>query len=123
MSQLNVLIVEDDIDIGKMVKITLSELDIDAVHVKNGELALDYLENTQPNLIILDLNLPNINGWKVLEFAKQRYGKSFHVIILTANTDEVNRLVGKMQNVTEYIQKPFIPNDLLEYVGNLLQLH
>ncbi len=121
MSQPNVLIVEDDIDIGKMLKITLSELDINPVHVKNGELAIEYLEATQPELILLDLNLPNINGWKVLEYAKQRYGTSFHVIILTANADSVNRLMGKMQEVTQYIQKPFVPNELRDHIKNLLQ--
>lgn len=123
MSQLNVLIVEDEIDIGKMIKITLSTIGIDAVHVKNGELAIEYLEQTHPDLILLDLNLPNINGWKVLEFAKKRYGATFHVIVLTANSDEVNRLVGKMQGVTQYIQKPFVPDDLVDTVSGLLELH
>lgn len=123
MAQLNVLIVEDDSDIGKMLKITLQDLDIDATHAKNGELAIQYLEENHPDLILLDLNLPIINGWKVLEFAKERYGKTFHVIVITANADGVNRLVGKMQDVTHYIQKPFIPNELVELVSSLLELN
>jgi len=122
MSDFNVLIVEDEMDIGKLLKITLNEIGIDAMHVQNGQLALDYLDDTQPDLILLDLNLPTINGWKVLEYAKERYGKSFHVIVITANSDEVNRLVGKMQDVTGYIQKPFQPEDVLTNIRNLLEL-
>ena len=121
--QLNVLIVEDTIDIGKLLKLSLQQLGIDAFHAKNGQVALEYLDHTEPDLILLDLNLPGINGWKVLEYAKKLYGEhSIRIIVTTANTDEVNRLVGKMQYVSSYIQKPFAPDHVVETVRAVLEL-
>lgn len=123
LSELNVLVVEDDADIGELLQFNLSEIGLNPYHAKNGQLALDYLSENQPDLILLDLNLPQVTGWKVLEYAKQQYGSgNFHVIVITANTDEVNRLVGKMQSVTQYIQKPFTPQHVLDMVCDILQI-
>lgn len=122
-TDLNVLIVEDDADIGKMLQLNLAKLGIDAYHALNGQHAIDYLADVQPDLILLDLNLPHINGWKVLEYAKKLYGDgTFHVIVITANSDEVNRLVGKMQSVTHYVQKPFMPDYIIDVVIDILQI-
>lgn len=123
-SELNVLIVEDAIDIARMLKLSLEQsLGIEPYLAKNGQVAIDYLEHTQPDLILLDLNLPVVNGWKVLEFAKKKYGEhNIRVIVTTANTDEINRLVGKMQYVSDYIQKPFVPDTIVATVREVLEL-
>ena len=123
LSDLDVLIVEDALDIAKMLQISLKQIGIDAVLAKNGQVALDYLDHTEPDLILLDLNLPIVNGWQVLEHAKKLYGEhSIRVIVTTANTDEVNRLVGKMQYVSSYIQKPFTIDDIVDVVRDVLEL-
>lgn len=121
-SALKVLIVEDDVDIAQMVQLSIEQnFESNVYHAKNGQLAIDYLDHTQPNIIILDLNLPVVNGWKVLEYAKKQYGeKSIKVIVTTANTDEVNRLVGKMQTVASYLQKPFTPGTVVETIHDIL---
>lgn len=122
-SDLDILIVEDALDIAKMLQISLKQIGIEAVHAKNGKVALDYLDHTEPDLILLDLNLPGINGWQVLEYAKKLYGEhSIRVIVTTANTDEVNRLVGKMQYVSSYVQKPFTIDALIDVVKDVLEL-
>lgn len=124
-SHLNVLIVEDAVDIARMLKICLQQhLNIDAYLAKNGQVAIDYLDHTQPDLILLDLNLPVVSGWKVLEYAKKRYGEhSIRVIVTTASADEVNRLVGKMQYVNNYIQKPFVPETIVQTVREVMELN
>jgi chemosensory pili system protein ChpA (sensor histidine kinase/response regulator) len=123
LSDLDVLIVEDALDVAKMLQISLEQIGIDAVLAKNGQVALDYLDHTEPDLILLDLNLPKINGWQVLEYAKKLYGEhSIRVIVTTANTDEVNRLVGKMQYVSSYIQKPFTIDSIVDVVRGVLEL-
>jgi len=120
---LDVLIVEDASDIAQMLQISLKQIGIDATLAKNGQVALDYLDHTEPDLILLDLNLPGINGWQVLEYAKKLYGEhSFRVIVTTANTDDINRLVGKMQYVSNYIQKPFKIDAIIEIVREVLEL-
>lgn len=119
----DVLIVEDASDIATMLQISLKQIGIDATLAKNGQVALDYLDHTEPDLILLDLNLPGINGWQVLEYAKKLYGEhSFRVIVTTANTDDINRLVGKMQYVSSYIQKPFTIEAIIEVVREVLEL-
>jgi DNA-binding response OmpR family regulator len=120
---LNVLIVEDTIDIAEMLEIALQRIGISPSLAKNGQVAMDYLDHTQPDLILLDLNLPGINGWQVLEYAKKLYGEhSFRVIVTTANSDGVNRLVGKMQYVSKYISKPFVPSHIIEVVREVMEL-
>lgn len=121
---LNVLIVEDAADIANMLQLCLQqEFQIEAYLAKNGQIAIDYLDRIQPDLILLDLNLPVVNGWKVLEHAKKLYGEhSIRVIVTTANADEVNRLVGKMQYVNNYIQKPFVPETIVDTVREVMEL-
>jgi len=120
---LNVLIVEDATDIAVMLQIALRQVRIEAVLAKNGQEALNYLDKTQPDLILLDLNLPGVNGWKVLEHAKKLYGEhSIRVIVTTANTDDVNRLVGRMNYVARYVQKPFSPDEVINIVKEVLEL-
>lgn len=122
-SELNVIIVEDTADIAKMLQITLRQVGIEASIAKNGQEAIDYLDHTQPDLILLDLNLPGINGWRVLEYAKKLYGEhSIRVIVTTASTDDVNRLVGKINYVARYVQKPFSPDQVLEIVTEVMEL-
>lgn len=122
LSQLNVIIVEDALDIAVMLQFSLKQIGIDAVHAKNGKEALDYLDQNQPDLILLDLNLPVVNGWKVLEHAKKLYGEhGIRVIVTTANTDEVNRLVGKMNYVSRYVQKPFTPQEVIDIVKEVME--
>ena len=120
---LDVLIVEDTQDIANMLQISLRQIGIDASLAKNGQIALDYLDHTEPDLILLDLNLPVVNGWQVLEYAKKLYGEhSIRVIVTTANTDDINRLVGKMQYVSSYIQKPFTIDSIIEVVREVMEL-
>lgn len=122
-SNLNVLIVEDTLDIAEMLEIALEHIGISATLAKNGQVAMDYLDHTQPDLILLDLNLPGINGWQVLEYAKKLYGEhGFRVIVTTANSDGVNRLVGKMQYVSRYVSKPFVPSQIIEVVREVMEL-
>ncbi len=122
-SELNVIIVEDVTDIAQMLQICLKQIGINAHHAKNGKEAVEYLDNIQPDLILLDLNLPGINGWKVLEHAKKLYGEhSIRVIVTTANTDDVNRLVGKMNYVARYVQKPFSPDQVITIVKEVMEL-
>ncbi len=117
-----VLIVEDVPEIAQLATMNMEMLGVDYFHVDTGEKAIDFLDEYHPDLILLDLNLPGVNGWKVLEHAKDLYGEgNFKVVVTTANTDEVNRLVGKMQLVNNYINKPYTMERLREVVTNVLE--
>lgn len=119
----NVLIVEDTIDIANLIMMNLQRMGLGVAHVNNGLKAVEFLQAHRPDLLVLDLNLPGMNGWQVLEHAKQYYGEhQLRVIVTTAAGDASNRLVGKLQYVDRYLTKPFTPNELMDAVREVLEL-
>jgi two-component system, OmpR family, alkaline phosphatase synthesis response regulator PhoP len=121
MSKKRVLIVEDTEDIAQLVKIALEEMSLEVTHVNNGTKALAYLEVEHTDLIVLDIGLPGISGWQVLDAIKsQRSKERYHVIVLTALTDSANRVIGKFQDVDAYLNKPFDVRQLKQIVHELL---
>ncbi len=103
------LIVEDSDDIAGLIQLMLARMGIDSHHAGNGFLALNFLENQLPDILLLDLNMPGMSGWQVLDAIKERYpDAAFPVIVLTALADPANRLIGKLQeHVIRYMTKPF----------------
>jgi CheY-like chemotaxis protein len=116
------LIAEDTEDIADLMQMTLKRLNIDCQHVVNGQLALDVLAYRFPDILLLDIGMPVLNGWEVLEKIKERYPKAnFPVIILTAFDDPANKLIGKLQSrVFRYMTKPFDPDTLTQAVQEAL---
>ena len=119
-----VLIVEDNDDIANIMRITLDYLGIESHIARNGTLALEFVSDRMPDLMLLDIGLPGMTGWEVLEAIKNRYPDAeFPVIVLTAFADPANRLVGKFQKrVSHYFVKPFDVQDLAQAVREALKL-
>ncbi len=118
----NILLVEDDPDIAKLTIRALNRAGFETVHVDDGQAAIDYLDVKKPDLILLDLNLPEVSGWEVLDHAKALYGEEgFKVIVTTANGDAANRVIGKLQLVVEYLIKPFVPDQLVSAIQRAMQ--
>ncbi len=119
-----VMIVEDTLDAAQLMKISLRRAGIqDVLHAENGRSALDYLEMYTPDVMILDIGMPDMSGWSVLEFIKQKHGDtSFPVIMLTAFDDPANKLIGKLQSrVFRYLTKPFLPDTLIQTVREAIE--
>ena len=120
-----VMIVEDTLDAAQLMQISLRHAGIqDILHAENGRSALDYLEMYTPDVVILDIGMPDMSGWSVLEFIKQRHSDtSFPVIMLTAFDDPANKLIGKLQSrVYRYLTKPFMPDMLVQTVRDAIEL-
>jgi CheY-like chemotaxis protein len=118
-----VMIVEDTLDAAQLMKISLRRAGIqDVLHAENGRSALDYLEMYTPDVVILDIGMPDMSGWSVLEFIKQKHGDTrFPVIMLTAYDDPANKLIGKLQSrVFRYLTKPFLPETLIQTVKDAI---
>lgn len=116
-----VLLVEDNDDIAGYVKLFLEALELDTHHAGDADAALAYLESNRPDLILLDIGLPGKSGWQLLEMIKEHVTRDkIHVIVVTAFTDPANRLVGKLQHVDAYLNKPYEFAQLKKVVGEVL---
>ena len=118
-----VLIVEDQKEVADVVQAALEALGLVSHQVFNAHTALEFLETNRPDLIVLDIGLPGMSGWELLGIIQEwRKGAHIPILVTTAFTDPANRLVGKLQDVDHYLQKPFEVSVLQETVTRLLGL-
>lgn len=114
MQKEEILIVEDDKNISKLIKFNLEKEGYDTFAVPDGEEALAHLKRFAVDLIILDIMLPKMNGFEVCRAVKQDPKlKKIPVIMVTAKGEEVDRVVGLELGADDYIVKPFSPRELV----------
>jgi DNA-binding response OmpR family regulator len=120
-SEYEILVVEDTPQMAKLTLLSLKRGGFEGIHVEDGETAIEFLNEKLPNLMLLDLNLPGLSGWDVLEHLVSKHGaNAVPVIVTTAYGDSANRVVGKLQEVYKYMVKPFTPMALIEAVEGAL---
>ncbi|MGQ9888731.1 MAG: response regulator [Aggregatilineales bacterium] len=117
-----VLIVEDSIELAEIIEATLQRLDIVTAHETHGNKALERFQLMKPDVVLLDIGLPDMMGWKLLDDIKERYGEANlpAVVVITAYGDPANRLVGKLQDVRDYLIKPFTADEVERVVTGAL---
>jgi two-component system, OmpR family, response regulator BaeR len=124
VTDFNVLLIEDTLEIAQMVMETLRYIpEIETHHIANGNDAVDYLDSNRPDLVLLDLNIPGRSGWKVMEFLNEKYSRgTVKVIVMTAQSDGANKLVGKLQDVERYLVKPVPPREMISTIREILNI-
>ena len=116
-----ILIVEDEPDIREIISYNLRQAGLEPETAEDGEQALVKAESLRPDLIILDLMLPGIDGLEVCRLLKQRDSvRHIPVLMLTAKADEVDRIVGLELGADDYLTKPYDPRELALRVRNVL---
>lgn len=120
-SHLRILIIEDDLAIGAFVQTALEREGFGVELVERGEAALERAETFSPDLILLDLMLPGLDGLQVCQ-ALRRRAQYIPIIMLTAKDDDVDKIVGLELGADDYITKPFKIRELLARVRALLRL-
>jgi two-component system phosphate regulon response regulator PhoB len=118
-----VLVVEDERDIAELVKLTLERTgDIDVEIVQSGDVALKAAADREPDLILLDLNLPVVSGLEVCRLLRGRPAtKTTPIIMLTARSSENDRVAGLDVGADDYITKPFSTRELAARVRAALR--
>jgi two-component system, OmpR family, phosphate regulon response regulator PhoB len=117
-----VLIVDDDPDIQRLVGYNLSQAGFQVTTAVSGRLALDSVQKHPPDLIILDVMLPDIDGLEVCRSLRQRdNSRRIPVIMLTARTEEIDRVVGFEVGADDYVMKPFSPRELVLRVKSIFR--
>ena len=122
MSKLNILIVEDDPQTVKLIKFILEKEDYSTISAKDGEEGLQMAREKKPDLIVLDLMLPGIDGYRVCEILKANpVTKEIPIIVLTALDTGVDFEKALEKKADWYITKPFEPQHLLKRVNYLIE--
>lgn len=114
-----ILVVEDEPAIADTIRYALSTEGYDPVWCATGQAALDAARDDGIALVILDVGLPDINGFEL--FKRLAPLMSAPVIFLTARTDEVDRIVGLELGADDYVSKPFSPRELTARVRTILR--
>lgn len=109
-----ILIIEDSTELAEIIEATLQRLDMITAHETHGNKALNRFNHMEPDVILLDIGLPDMTGWKLLEDLRDhKTGANMPaVIVITAYGDPANRLIGKLQNVYDYLIKPFTADEV-----------
>ncbi len=117
-----VLIIEDTVELGEVIQATLQRMHIMAFCETHGLKALKRYEEVQPDLVLLDIGLPDMTGWRVLDAMKESKAifKRPAIVVITAYGDPANRLMGKLQGVDSYLIKPFTPEEVQNVVQEVL---
>jgi twitching motility two-component system response regulator PilG len=117
LSKRKILVVEDSPTTRKIITITLSQNGFETIEARDGLEALSRLNETSPDLILLDIILPKMDGYKVLSFIKESHEyKDIPVIMLTSKDGFMNKAKGKFSGSAAYITKPFDPEKLVETI-------
>ena len=113
------LLIDDDVSLAKMLHefLELHGFRVDVVH--EGEAGLQRIDTDQPDLVILDVMLPDISGFDVLK--RLRVDHTLPVIMLTARGDESDRIFGLMGGADDYLPKPFNPLELTVRIQAILK--
>ena len=122
MGKKKILIVEDEAQLVDLLKMRLEANDYEVIAAYDGQKGLDKARKEKPDLIILDLILPRMDGYKVCGLLKRdtRYA-GVPIIMFTARAQEEHLEQGKEVGADAYIAKPFEPQVLLEKIKELLQ--
>ncbi|MFW5692288.1 MAG: response regulator transcription factor [Chloroflexota bacterium] len=116
---IHTLLIEDDPGLANLALLRLETLKMDVFHASDGLQAMDYLEANRPDLILLDINIPLVDGWDVLDFARAKH-PDIHVIVTTARKDLVSRAKGEIEKVDRYLVKPFSARELLTAINEVM---
>ena len=116
-----VLVVDDEPTIVEVVGTYLERAGFEVERAMDGLEALRLAELHRPDLVVLDLMLPGLDGFEVLRRLRERPGKPVAVIMLTARGEESDRLVGLRHGADDYVVKPFSPAELVARVEAVLR--
>ncbi len=119
---MDILIVEDEAEIAELIQLYLSKEGFNCHICRDGNTALERFRTIQPNLILLDLMLPGLDGLEVCARIRQQKGiKDPYIMMLTAKGEEIDRIIGLSTGADDYIVKPFSPRELVARVRAVLR--
>jgi two-component system, OmpR family, alkaline phosphatase synthesis response regulator PhoP len=119
---MEILIVEDEAEIAQLIQLYLEKEGFSCRVCRDGLTALQIFQEQKPDLIILDLMIPQLDGLEVCARIRQKPGiKDPYILMLTAKGEEMDRIIGLSTGADDYLVKPFSPRELVARVRALLR--
>lgn len=116
-----ILIVDDEVHIRDIIRFRLQVEGFVTLEAKNGQEAKERIVNDKPDLVVLDIMMPDMDGWAVCDFARnQPESKDLPIVMLTARTEIKDKIHGMQVGANDYLTKPFSPNELVDRIKKLL---
>jgi DNA-binding response OmpR family regulator len=119
MSELTILVVEDEPSIAEVVGLYLQRAGYQVKTASDGKKAMTMLEKEIPDLVILDLMLPEVDGLSLTRWLRDR--SNVPIIMLTARREEIDRIAGLEMGADDYVVKPFSPQELVSRVRAVMR--
>jgi len=119
MSELSILVVEDEPSIAEVVGLYLQRAGYKVQTAADGKIAMSLLESGIPDLVVLDLMLPEIDGLSLTRWLRDR--SDVPIIMLTARREEIDRIAGLEMGADDYVVKPFSPQELVSRVRAVMR--
>lgn len=119
---MEILIVEDEAEIAQLIQLYLEKEGFSCRSCRDGISALQVFQDQKPDLVILDLMIPGLDGLEVCARIRQKPGaKDPYILMLTAKGEEIDRIIGLSTGADDYMVKPFSPKELVARVRALLR--
>jgi two-component system chemotaxis response regulator CheY len=118
----NILIVDDSASMRQMISFTLKDAGYDVIAAGNGKEALTKLDGTKVEMVLTDLNMPEMNGIELIRQLRAKPGYKFiPIVMLTTESQETKKQEGKQAGASGWIVKPFKPDQLLDTVKKFVK--
>lgn len=118
-----IVYIEDDIEMTYLIKMILERRGYEIISTNNGLDGFDLVTKENPDLILLDLMMPEIDGWDVYHQLKSNnQTEKIPVVVISAKAQPIDKVLGlQVAKVSNYISKPFKPQELIEVIENILE--
>lgn len=119
MQKHRLLVVDDEWNMRNLIKINLRNEPVQITEAQNGREALEFIEREPFDLVILDIMMPDIDGWEVCRAIRRK--SNIPILMLTARTDVKDVVRGLNEGADDYVTKPFVPEEFVARVHALLR--
>lgn len=116
-----IVYIEDEVEMIDLVRLILGRKGFDVIGANGGAEGLEIIQQEMPDMVLLDLMMPDLDGWEVYQQMKaDQKTRSIPVIVITAKAQTIDRVLGlHIAKVDDYISKPFSPQELIASVENV----
>jgi DNA-binding response OmpR family regulator len=117
-----IVYIEDDLEMTYLIKMILERKGYEIISTNDGMEGFEVIEREKPDLVLLDLMMPNIDGWDIYHQLKSNENTNqIPAIVISAKAQPIDKVLGiQIAKVNNYISKPFKPQELLESIESIL---